>query len=153
VLRGFPVAQHSVDELKMMLLVFGHHMGLIGPQDDQQRSIGEVMDTGPGTPKDFYFHRGGALPMHVDPVDVVGLLCVRKAKQGGESAIASAMAVHNELLRTRPDLLRLLYRGFPHIRRHDPESRARNEKTITDFPVPIFADIGGGERVCTFISE
>lgn len=152
-LRGLRVERHSVDELKMMLLVLGSHIGLVGPQNDQARSIGEVMDTGPGLPKDFYFQRGGALPMHMDPVDVVGLLCVRKAKRGGETRIASSMAVHNEVLRERPDLLDVLYRGFPHLRRHDPESRAQGQKALTDFPVPVFADIGGDETVCSLISE
>ena len=153
IVRGFPVERYSVDDLKMMLLIFGKHVGLVASQDNRARSIGEVMDTGSGMPKDFYFQRGGPLPMHMDPVDVVGLLCVRKAKRGGESCIASSMAVHNEILRDRPDLLQLLYRGFPHLRRHAPEDRSKSEKAVTDFSVPVFADIGGGETVCSFIPE
>jgi hypothetical protein len=151
VLRGIPEIRFSVDELKMLLLVLGNHIGLVAPQEDRPRSIGEVIDTGPDMPKDFYFHRGGALPMHMDPVDVVGLLCVRKAKEGGSSGIASAMTVHNELLRDRPDLLTILYRGFRRLKRHTPEDRGR--KTLTDSPVPVFADIGENQTVCTFLTE
>src|SRR5262249_25689475 len=46
-LRDAPIESLSVDELKMMLLILGNHLGLIGPQEDRPRSIGEVMDTGP----------------------------------------------------------------------------------------------------------
>jgi hypothetical protein len=150
-LRGVPADRFTVDELKMLLLALGDQIGLIGPQEQGPRTIGEVMDTGPDTPKDFYYHRGGALPMHMDPIDVVGLMCVRAAKTGGASGIASAMTVHNEMLRERPDLLRILYQGFRRLRRHRAEDRGRN--LLTDAPVPVFADIGGDETVCTFLTE
>jgi hypothetical protein len=150
-LRGIPEGRFSVDELKMLLLILGNHVGLVGPQEDRPRSVGEVMDTGPDMPKDFYFHRGGALPMHIDPVDVVGLLCVRMAKAGGASGIASAMTVHNEVLRQRPDLLAILYRGFRRLKRHSPEDRGT--KRLTDQPVPVFADIGPDEKMCNFLTE
>lgn len=85
--------------------------------------------------------------MHMDPVDVVGLLCIRKAKRGGESRIVSAMAVHDEILRTRPDLLKILYRGFRHRRR---EHRRHGGKALTDHYCPVFADIGG-EIICNYL--
>ena len=150
-LRGAGADRFSVDELKMLLLVLGDRLGLIGPQEERPRSIGEVMDTGPDQPKDFYFHRGGALPMHMDPVDVVGLMCVRAAKRGGASGIVSSMTVHNEILHARPDLLEVLYRGFRRLKRHSPSDRGRG--MLTDAPVPVFADIGGGETICTFLTE
>jgi hypothetical protein len=49
------------------------------------------------------------LGFHADPTGAVGLLCLRPARSGGLSAIVSAVAVHNELVDTRPDLARLLY--------------------------------------------
>lgn len=150
-LRGISADRFSVDALKMLLLLLGHQIGLIGPQEQGPRSIGEVMDTGPDSPKDFYYHRGGALPMHMDPVDVVGLMCVRAAKQGGASGIVSAMRVHNELLRERPDLLRILYRGFYRLKRHSEADRGRGR--LTEAPVPVFTEIGGGEMICTFLTE
>ena len=51
---------------------------------------------------------------HTDTCDVVGLMCWRKAKRGGESFVASAMAVHNIMLEERPDLLDELYTPFCH---------------------------------------
>ena len=40
----------------------------------------------------------------------MGLLCINRAKQGGESMIVSGTAVHDELMRRRPDLLPELYK-------------------------------------------
>jgi Taurine catabolism dioxygenase TauD, TfdA family len=131
----------------MMLMILGHHIGLVTPQTGTRPEIGEVMDTGEGK-KLFYYHRGGPLPMHMDPVDVVGLLCVRKAKRGGESGISSAMVVHNEILKTRPDLLEILYRGYRHHRRH--AAGDAEKKLLTDHYCPIFYKLEE-ETVCSMI--
>lgn len=148
--KGFPVERYSTEELKVLFMVLGHHIGLVGPQAPRKRGIGEVMDIEEPGPKEFYYHRGGSLPMHMDPIDVVGLLTIRKAKQGGLSGIASSMAVHNEILRTRPDLLALLYRGYYNRRR---QSRVRHGGSLlTDYRVPIYADIGG-ETICSYLPQ
>ena len=146
-LRSVDVGGFSVEELKLALLIIGNHLGLVGPQEHRARGISEVMDVNPSGDDRYYYHVGGPLPMHMDPVDVVGLLCVRKARTGGTSRIASSMAVHNEILRTRPDLLEILYRGFRHRRR---QHRIAGGPRITDYYCPVFADIGG-EVVCNFI--
>lgn len=145
-LRGMEPERYTTEELKIALLVIGNHMGLVGPQERQPKRIGEVMDINPPT-RDYYYHGGGPLPMHMDPVDVVGLLCIRKAKRGGESRIVSSMAVHNEILRSRPDLLKLLYRGYRHRRR---EHRNQGSVALTEFHCPLFAEIGG-RTICNYI--
>jgi hypothetical protein len=58
----------------------------------------------------------GLLRFHTDRTDVVGLLCVGQAEAGGLSKVASTVAVHNEILRRRPDLLEVLYRPYPRSR-------------------------------------
>lgn len=146
-LRGFPLERYSVEEAKIALLVVGRHMGLIGRQAEDHSGISEVMDVQPPSRNTYYFHVGGPLPMHMDPVDVVGLLCVRKAAQGGESRIVSSMAVHNEILRSRPDLLEVLYRGFRNRKR---EHRRHDGKALTDHYCPVFADIGG-DTICSYL--
>ena len=40
--------------------------------------------------------------------DVVTLLCLRNAKEGGHSSWSSSITVYNEILRRRPDLAHLL---------------------------------------------
>lgn len=60
----------------------------------------------------------GPAPMHTDssmgeaPPNYLGLLCLRQAKSGGLSSIASLLAAHNHLLRTSPEILARLYRDY-----------------------------------------
>ena len=49
---------------------------------------------------------------HCDLADVVGLLCLRTARRGGASRIVSSVAVYDELLRRRTDLVDRLYEPF-----------------------------------------
>ena len=145
-IRGINIDTKNCETLKLTLQVIGHHMGLVGPQENHPRSIGEVRDVRPEI-RTHYYHGGGPLPMHMDPIDAVGLFCIRAAKQGGESRIVSSAAVHNEILKSRPDLLNLLYRGFKHRRRKE---RSNSGSSITEFYCPIFAKIGG-KFVCNYI--
>jgi len=59
------------------------------------------------------------LSLHVDLAQIVGLMCVRQAREGGYSQYASGLALHNEMLATRPDLMPVLYRRFPYHRRDE----------------------------------
>jgi hypothetical protein len=75
---------------------------------------------------------------HIDRCDVVALLCLRRAKAGGLSAIASSMAVHNVMLERRPDLLERLYQPFPVDRRGEvPEGKA------PFYDAPVFNEHAG----------
>ena len=46
---------------------------------------------------------------HCDAADVVGLLCLNKARTGGHSRIVSSVTVFNELLARRPELAARLF--------------------------------------------
>ena len=59
---------------------------------------------GPNTAKELRFH--------CDRCDVIGFLCVRQARQGGENYLVSSIEVHKEILARRPDLLEELYRPW-----------------------------------------
>ena len=52
------------------------------------------------------------LNWHNDRTDIVGLLCVGEAAEGGTSRIASATAIHNEMHRRCPAHLATLYRDY-----------------------------------------
>jgi len=54
------------------------------------------------------------LEYHSDGADVIGLMCLRTAKSGGLSCVANVVAIHNELVRTRPDLAAALYEPVPY---------------------------------------
>ena len=75
---------------------------------------------------------------HIDRCDVVALLCLRRAKSGGLSAIVSSMTVHNVMAARRPDLLERLYQPFPIDRRGEvPEGKA------PFYEAPVFNEHAG----------
>ena len=75
------------------------------------------------------------LRFHTDRTDVVGLLCVRQARAGGVSKLASTPAIHNAILAKRPDLLDELFKDYL----AQPLRRGRHRGTTeTAYPLPIF---------------
>lgn len=72
-------------------------------QNPRGELLGLVMNVGDVTKKTTRVYETNLyLPYHSDPSDVVGLLCVRKAKQGGLSSLVSVAAIHNEILASCP---------------------------------------------------
>lgn len=140
-LRGIPRDRYSEQELATMFWGVGTHLGIGVSQSAEGDRMGHVFDR--GLPTERYYTRGGPLEFHMDPVDVVGLLCVSRARAGGESRIVSALAVHNVVLAERPDMLERLYRGFRYSRRAHGEP-------VTAAPVPVFAE-GAGRVDCYYL--
>jgi hypothetical protein len=130
-LRGLPAESLPRDLLEIIYWGIGAHLGVGVSQSAAGDRLGHVYDRGTED-KERYYTRGGALVFHMDPVDVVGLLCLRAAMSGGASRIVSAGTVHNLILEERPDLLEVLYRGFHHSRRGHGEATASAR-------VPVFA--------------
>jgi len=131
--RGLSVADYSAEEIGTIFWGIGSYLGTGVAQSTAGDRLGHVIDRGS---KERYYTAGGAIEFHVDPVDVVGLLCVRAALEGGQSRIASAGAIHNLMLAERPDLLQCLYRGY-HC------SRRGHGDTVTDWRVPVYARNAG----------
>lgn len=113
--RGFPTDSYSKEELRFIYWGIGLYCGTAVSQSKRGDVLGDVRDL--GTPRDGPEFRGytssGELTYHVDAADVTALFCLRPAKSGGLSRIASLVAIHNEILRTRPDLLEVLYGDYP----------------------------------------
>jgi hypothetical protein len=103
-------------------------------QNHQGELLGVVKDFGPmENTKRRGSKTADGLEFHADRCDVVGLVCVRKAKSGGYSRIVSAAQIHNEVLKRRPDLIDVFYADWYNSRQGDEaagESRA--------YPKPIF---------------
>lgn len=128
-LRGLPLADFGEDEIATIYCGIGAHLGINVSQSAEGDRLGHVINRG-GT--DRYYTRGGELEFHMDPVDVVGLLCLHAAVKGGASRIASAMTIHNIMLEEEPALLEILYRGFRN------SLRGHGEDAVSD-PVPTYA--------------
>ncbi|MEM9660192.1 MAG: TauD/TfdA family dioxygenase, partial [Planctomycetota bacterium] len=61
------------------------------------------------------------LSFHSDRCDVIAFMCLRQAKSGGENQIVSSMAIFNEMVQRRPDLIETLQQPF-YLRRHNVDS-------------------------------
>ncbi len=78
--------------------------------------------------------------MHTDACDVVAMLCIRKALRGGLSGYTSGLAVHNEMLRTHPHLIKYLCDGY---RYHRFGEEQPGEEPVTPYPVPVLSERDG----------
>ena len=112
--RGIDVSLYSKDELRLMYWAFGLHLGTPVSQSMHGDVLGDVRDQGTQLdgPQGRGYTTNRQLGCHTDSCDVVGLFVLRTAKSGGASKLASSVAVRNEMLRLRPDLLELMYQPF-----------------------------------------
>jgi hypothetical protein len=139
-LRGLPVDRYTMDELRALYWGLGCRWGRPVVQNLKGDLIARIEDLGLDVdalnvkPSQT---RAEQRP-HTDPADVVALLCVRRAKAGGVSRIASSTTIYNEVLAERPGDLPILHRGFQHDLRGDDASRMG----VTP-PIPIYRWCGG----------
>jgi len=149
-LRGWPVTKYDEADLRIMYNGFAKHLATPVFQNrsgEMMRAIrdegahvgstyGQVKDEKKGTTFLSSYARtlsSGELRFHTDRTDVVGLLCVRQARAGGVSKLASSPAIHNAMLKERPDLVDELYQDIW-------RSRFGEEGTTkeTAYPLPIW---------------
>lgn len=113
--RGLPVERYSAEEVETILWGLGTHLGEAAGQNRMGDVIGHVTDVGRDWSKDNHdrgYQTRSDLPFHCDKTDAVALLCMHPSMSGGLSCISSSVAIHNEIMRRRPDLLELLYGPF-----------------------------------------
>ncbi len=118
-MRGLPVERWSRAQQAAAYLGIGAWLGPARSQNAKGHLLGHVKDLGLkiSDPKVRYYQTNRKLEYHTDSVDIVGLLCLKAAKAGGESYLASSMTVYNEVLARRPDLVPALFEPNPTDRR------------------------------------
>lgn len=99
VVKNIPVRKWSMHQIEVFYAGLGHHMGIPGAQDTKRELLGQVRDTGGDIRNERQYKSRGEIVFHCDAADVVGLLCLYPAKEGGESRIISSTSVYNELLK------------------------------------------------------
>ena len=142
-IRGLPVEKYSITDVETIYRGIGSHFGRVQSQNDRGELMQEIKDIG---------HAYGAtnvrgsrtkanMEYHSDlATDIVALLCVRKAKSGGVSGIASSMAIYNEFLQNYPpEYLERLYTGFS----YDLRGVERPGEAPVTVPIPVFSYYDG----------
>ncbi len=112
VVSGVPVIRWSQREAETFFWCFGLHFGTPGAQNPQGDLLGHVIDTGESPDRVRHYRTRVNINFHCDAADVVGLLCLQKAKRGGQSRIVSSVSIYNELLRRKPNAVDRLYHPF-----------------------------------------
>lgn len=147
-LRGLPLGEWTKDRARLASWGIGTWLGNHVSQTVQGVRLIDVTDTTGKEPSPRQYKTSQELRLHMDPAsDLIGLACVQDAKAGGDSVITSAVAVHNAMLRERPDLLALLYEGF-HWHRFG-EGRPE-DGPFTRYKVPLFA-VQDGKLSCRYV--
>jgi hypothetical protein len=140
-LRGMPVEDRPIAESATAYWGVGTYFGSARSQNAQGHLLGHVYDLGGHSatnPNLRSYATAERQNFHIDRCDVVALLCLKRAKSGGLSAIASSMTVHNVMAARRPDLLDRLYRPFPVDRRGEvPDGKA------PFYEAPVFNEYAG----------
>lgn len=134
-LRGFPVTSYTTAESAVAYLGIGAHLGSFRSQNAKGHLLGHVCDLGLDikTPTTRYYQTNRELEYHTDSCDIVGLLCLKTSKSGGESRLVSSVTLHDEMLRRRPDLWQQLFHPFPTDRRGEIPSGM-----LPWFELPVF---------------
>jgi hypothetical protein len=140
-LHGFPVEDHSVQDLELMYWGLCSHIGTGITQNSEAGFIHYVTD---GKLRPQQGKRGVGFPkesrLHVDLMDIVTLLCIRQANDDPPSWVASSTTIYNEVLRRQPDALVRLYEGFEWDRM---EEHREGETPTSGYKVPLFSNADG----------
>lgn len=118
VLRGLPVSTHSREDIYAIYAGLASHIAPTRGRQDHQYD-GKPVDVVLNHIKDLtnkYDASEIGAPayttdkqvFHTDSGDIIALLCLEEAAQGGQSKVSSSWRVYNELAKTRPDLIRTL---------------------------------------------
>ena len=134
-LRGLPVQRWGQALSEVAFVGLGRHLGTALPQNAQGDLLGHVRDLGlkSDDPKVRIYQTAERQTFHTDSCDIVGLLCLTEAQQGGDSALVSSSTLWNEMRARRPDLAALLLQPMATDRRGEVPPGAKPY-----FEIPVF---------------
>ena len=138
VIRGLARERYDNDEMCLLYWGIGAHLGKPWAQNKYGHVLGDVTDQGKRL--DDPTARGNelgsvALPYHSDGSDLVGLLCLQTPQEGGVSTVCNALAIHNDLVRSEPELAAELYEPQPYDFRGE-----QHEHGKPFYAVPVFTE-------------
>ena len=116
---GLDVDAHEPDAIAVMFLLFGSLIGSLRSQNAAGHLLGHVTDVGADSddPTTRIYQTNRRQTFHTDSTDVVGLLCLRTAREGGASMVVSVDAVYRRMARQAPALAARLFEPIATDRR------------------------------------
>lgn len=147
--KGFPVQAWGNHKSAVAYMGLGTYLGYFISQNGLGHVLGHVKDTGadPTQIDKVRIYRTTARQyFHADDSDIVGLLCIARALEGGESDIVSTHSVINTLHREHPDVVETLTQPIWYWDRKGEVSAG--QEPYTRQPV-IYMETGPDGRVYT----
>ena len=113
-IKGLPVERYTRQEAVLAYWGLGLYLGQAVPQNAKGHALGHVKDIGhdPHNPLHRVYATNYRQLYHTDSCDVVALLCLQPAKVGGLSSLVSSTTIYNEMMKQRPDLVKILKQPF-----------------------------------------
>lgn len=111
VMRGLPIQNYTQKFAATIFCGIGAHLGIAKSQNAAGHILGHVRDINadPNDPHSRIYQTNDRQTFHTDSADVVSLLCIREAKEGGRSLLVSAESIYNKFRTERADLLPYLF--------------------------------------------
>jgi hypothetical protein len=134
--HGLPVGRLGEELSSIIFCGIGAHLGSTRSQNAAGDLLGHVRDVGADSrdPNIRIYQTSERQTFHTDSSDVVGLLCLNEAREGGDSLLVSALSVYNAMRRDRPELLELLFGEIATDRRGEEPP---GEKPF--FTIPVYS--------------
>lgn len=127
----------------------GTYLGYFVSQNSRGHVLGHVKDLGEDATqidKVRIYRTNARQFFHADDSDIVGLLCITKALEGGESDLVSSHNVYNTLAVERPDVLKTLTEPIWYFDRKGETSQGQEEYIRT---AVVYLEPGENGRVYT----
>jgi hypothetical protein len=146
VVQGIDRSRTSKEDCERIFWAIGTFLGDATMQNPRGDRITHVKHD-KSVPAGRGYRSTAELSPHTDAYAIIGLLCLDRAEKGGLSRASSALAVHNEILASRPELLEPMYRGTRYA-----SSDARGTSVgPTARNVPLYSNVEG--KVSCFFSR
>jgi len=145
--KGLPVAAWGLRKSAVAYMGLGTYLGYFVSQNGRGHVLGHVKDLGEDATqidKVRIYRTNARQYFHADDSDVVGLLCVAKALEGGESDIVSSHHVWNTLRQEHPDVAELLTQPIWYFDRKGETSKGQEEWIRTSV---FYLETGDSGRV------
>ncbi|KAF2466843.1 taurine catabolism dioxygenase-like protein TauD [Lindgomyces ingoldianus] len=128
--KGMPVQEWGNKKSAVAYMGLGTYLGYLVSQNGRGHVLGHVKDLGDDATqidKVRIYRTNARQFFHADDSDIVGLLCVARALDGGESDIVSSHHVWNTLQRENPDVAEELTKPLWYFDRKGETSKGEEE--------------------------
>ena len=146
-IRGLPIDRWTPGQVRRVFRGLVRHLGTPVSQSATGETLFDVRDAGLGDadPRTRGPNTRKRLSFHTDRCDVIGFLCLRPAKSGGENFVVDSRSVYSVMHAERPDLVEELKRPY-YYKRHTVD--AANHRAFCQQPIFSFCE---GHFACSYL--